>query len=321
LGENREVFQKTVQAVVATYCQDGVLNHIDGKSLPSRDRIVRIFDALRQLLFPGFVGTQGVTRQNENFHVGGLLDAIEGMLSDEVFKALCCTCERQTGECSEATCREKAVEITAILLGKLPELRVFLAEDVRAAFEGDPAAASTEEVVMSYPFVLAITAHRIAHILYELKVPMIPRIINEHAHCLTGIDIHPGASIGRAFFIDHGTGVVIGETTTIGDNAKIYQGVTLGALSIRKDPTGRAIRGEKRHPTIGNNVTIYAGATILGGNTVIGEGAVIGGNVWLTTSVEPEMSVTLGTMDLTVRPRRSGPRSTEPKSGAAEGLR
>jgi serine O-acetyltransferase len=177
------------------------------------------------------------------------------------------------------------------LFNKLAELRALLNEDVLAAFAGDPAAKSVEEIIFSYPAIQAITTHRIAHELYREEVPMIPRILSEHAHGKTGIDIHPGAQIGRSFFIDHGTGVVVGETCVIGNNVKLYQGVTLGALSLPRDSDGTLIRHRKRHPTIEDNVTIYSGATILGGETVIGEGSVIGGNVWLVESVPPHSKV------------------------------
>jgi serine O-acetyltransferase len=186
----------------------------------------------------------------------------------------------------------------------MPEVRAMLADDVQAHYDGDPAAESTAEIVLAYPGLLAITIHRYAHELYAQNVPKMPRIMSEHAHRLTGIDIHPGARIGRHFCIDHGTGVVIGETTEIGDNCKIYQGVTLGALSFPKDERGRIIRGHKRHPTVGNNVTMYANATILGGETVLGDGAVIGGGVFITRSVAPGHQVSLAPPVLRVRPPR-----------------
>ena len=188
---------------------------------------------------------------------------------------------------------EKGIDVTLYLIESIPELRKILTLDVKAAYEGDPAAKSYNEIIFSYPGLFAITVHRIAHILYEKDIPLIPRIMSEYAHSLTGIDIHPGAKIGKSFFIDHGTGVVIGETCIIGDNVKIYQGVTLGGKSFPKDQNGNIIRGQKRHPTIEDNVTIYAGATILGGETVIGKNSIIGGNVWITESIPPNSKVTL----------------------------
>jgi len=190
------------------------------------------------------------------------------------------------------------------LLEGLPAIRRLLKEDVRAAFEGDPAAKSFDEVIVSYPFIKAITVQRIAHLLYQQDVPLVPRIMCEWAHKETGIDIHPGARIGRGFFIDHGTGVVIGETTDIGDNVKLYQGVTLGALSFPRDEKGNIIKGAKRHPTLCDDVTVYANATILGGKTVIGKGAVIGGNSWITSSVRPGSVVTIAEPKLTIRVRK-----------------
>jgi serine O-acetyltransferase len=198
-------------------------------------------------------------------------------------------------------CDEESVKIVASLFDRVPAVRAMLASDVQAAFEGDPAAHNTDETIFCYPGLFAIMVQRLAHELYKLQTPLLPRIMTEYAHSLTGIDIHPGAKLGRSFFIDHGTGVVIGETTEIGDNVKIYQGVTLGALA---PAFGQALRGHKRHPTIQNNVTIYSGATILGGDTVIGEGSVIGGNVFITSSVPPLNQVSAEPPKLKYRDRR-----------------
>ena len=197
------------------------------------------------------------------------------------------------GKCEDCNCADMARKAVFHLMEELPEIRKKLKKDVQAAFDGDPAAGSFDEIILSYPCINAISIYRIAHELFVMDVPLIPRIMTERAHARTGIDIHPGATIGERFFIDHGTGVVIGETTTIGENVKIYQGVTLGALSFPKDEKGEIIRGIKRHPAIENNVTIYAEATILGGETIIGEGAVIGGNVWITGSVPAGSKVTM----------------------------
>jgi len=195
------------------------------------------------------------------------------------------------------------------LLEKLPEIRSMLSSDIEAAYSGDPAAVSTEEVILSYPCVLAITTYRIAHELYLSGVPLIPRIMSEHIHSQTGIDIHPGAKIGKSFFIDHGTGVVIGETAEIGDNVKLYQGVTLGALSFPKDEKGNIIKGRKRHPTIGNNVVIYSGATLLGAETVIGDNVIIGGNVWITSSVPSGTRITIAAPELKYKMENHTPKA------------
>jgi serine O-acetyltransferase len=205
---------------------------------------------------------------------------------------------RKIKECPHDVCRGRAQLVVEELLAKIPELRSIVSGDVVAAFDGDPAAVSTEEVILSYPCTLAITTYRIAHELYLRGVPLIPRIMSEHVHSQTGIDIHPGAKIGKNFFIDHGTGVVIGETAEIGDNVKLYQGVTLGALSFAKDEQGALIRGNKRHPTVGNNVVIYSGATLLGPDAVIGDNVVIGGNVWITSRVASDTKITIAPPEL-----------------------
>jgi serine O-acetyltransferase len=207
-------------------------------------------------------------------------------------------------ECPEDVCQKRAQVVVKELLEKIPEIRSLLSGDIEAAYNGDPAAVSAEEVILSYPCVLAITTYRIAHELYLRGVPLIPRIMSEHVHSQTGIDIHPGAKIGRNFFIDHGTGVVIGETAEIGDNVKIYQGVTLGALSFPKDEKGRLIRGRKRHPTVGNSVVIYSGATLLGADAVVGDGVVIGGNVWITSRVASGTKITIAPPELKYKKKK-----------------
>jgi serine O-acetyltransferase len=238
---------------------------------------VRILDNLVAVLFPGLHGVQHVAREDVERHVGVLLDEIAAELQEQIVLA----CELEGAESGGA---EGAVEG---LLSRLPELRRLMVLDARAAMDGDPAARSYAEILLSYPGLEAITIQRVAHELWRLEVPLLPRIMTEHAHSKTGIDIHPGARIGESFFIDHGTGVVIGETAILGRNVKIYQGVTLGALSFATDARGRLVRGVKRHPTLEDDVVVYAGATILGGDTVIGKGAVIGGNTWVIESVPP----------------------------------
>ena len=281
-------FGKLAERIVETYQDDKGINFIDVSNLPVRDRIIEILESVMEVLFPGYTGSRRVTKANIRFIVGDILCHIEEELTIQVEKALRHQCRKTN--CSSKNCLLNAKDITRNFLMLLPEIRETLKTDVEAAYDGDPAAGSFEEIVISYPGLLAIAVQRIAHELYKQNVPLIPRIMGEYAHKMTGIDIHPGAKIGRYFFIDHGTGVVIGETAIIGERVKIYQGVTLGALSFAKDERGRVIKGGKRHPTIGDNVTIYAEATILG-NVVIGRDAVIAGNVWVKESVEPGETV------------------------------
>jgi serine O-acetyltransferase len=247
---------------------------------------------IRSALFPGVYEKYPIDETRINILIGNRMRVAAVELSnliEKVLKDICQKEDKEQGRCTE--CRDKADSITIKLMERLPEIRGKLHKDIQAAYTGDPAALNSEEILLSYPSVEAISIYRIAHVLYEFGVPIIPRIMTEYAHQKTGIDIHPGAKIGEYFFIDHGTGVVIGETCTIGDNVKLYQGVTLGAKSFALDEQGNPIKGIKRHPDIENNVIIYAGATILGGDTVIGHDSVIGGNVWLTHSVPPYSTV------------------------------
>jgi serine O-acetyltransferase len=273
--------------------------------LPDRMQIVGIIDRLRQLVFPGFFGLQGITSENLPYRIGELVLELTGTLYDQI---RCCLRYRkgkppdESGDATCAWCDEEAARIVAVFFDLVPGVRDMLASDVHAAFESDPAAATHDETIFSYPGLYAIMVQRLAHELFKLDVPLLPRIMTEHAHSLTGIDMHPGAKLGRSFFIDHGTGVVIGETTVIGENVKVYQGVTLGALA---PAYGQALRGHKRHPTIEDGVVIYAGATILGGDTVIGRGSVIGGNVFITASVPAQNQVVAEPPKLKYRDRRS----------------
>ena len=259
----------------------------DERDLISRSEVVDLLEDLVSILFPGCHRRQGATCSNQD---AALRRAADGLRQQcrKSFEHQCSIdpCPENCDDCGDLA--DRAV---VGLLKSLPEIMRLLQEDITAAYEGDPAAKSTLEVVMSYPGIYAVTVHRIAHCLYQLKVPLIPRVMAEHAHSKTGIDIHPGASIGPGFFIDHGTGVVIGETCRIGRRVKIYQGVTLGALSFEKDENGNIIKGIQRHPQVEDYVVIYAGATILGGRTVIGAHTEIGGNVWLTHSVPPRSKV------------------------------
>lgn len=281
---------EVIDKLLDTYKDKIGINHIEGLNLPARGTIIKILEELFEVIFPGYIEQKTVTQANIKYYVGNIINNVFIDLVDLIEKALRYQCTIRN--CDACNCRTMAENNAMHLLESLPTIRQLLKVDIQAAYDGDPAAKTYDEIILSYPCITAITTHRIAHELYAKDVPLIPRIMSEWAHSLTGIDIHPGANIGKNFFIDHGTGVVIGETTDIGDNVKIYQGVTLGALSFPKDERGKIIKGLKRHPTIEDNVTIYAGATILGGNTVIGEGAVIGGNVWITESVPKGGKVT-----------------------------
>jgi len=295
-----------VQSLVDNVLAEPKMKHLDRVFLPSRDAIIKSIDLLRQLVFPGYFGKLGITTENLAYRLGELTIELTDILYDQV---RCCLryCEGIAGENGDdktercAKCDTHAVEIVGTFFDRIPAVREILATDVQAAFDGDPAAQSTDETIFCYPGLFAIFVQRFAHEFYKLNVPLLPRIMTEHAHSRTGIDIHPGAQLGDSFFIDHGTGVVIGETTQIGRNVKLYQGVTLGALA---PAFGQLLRGQKRHPTIEDDVTIYAGATILGGNTTIGQGAVIGGNVFITSSVPPLNQVSAEPPKLKYRDRR-----------------
>ncbi len=257
-----------------------------GHPLPSVDELAEMVELLRSVIFPGYHGNRDITEESIGFHIGAALHRAALIMVDEINRGLCFDCQLEADKRLPERCLARAKKITTDFLEALPELRRMLALDAVAAYEGDPAATSPSEAIFSYPGVHAITSHRIAHELYRQGVPLIPRIIAEHAHSTTGIDIHPGAEIGERFFIDHGTGVVIGETSIIGNRVRIYQGVTLGAKSFPLDEEGRPIKGVARHPIVEDDVTIYSGATILGRIT-IGRRAVIGGNLWVTHDVPP----------------------------------
>lgn len=293
-----------VNKIVASYSEDERTQHIDRVYLPSRTEIIQLSQDLLELLYPGFIGRQHLTQHNVAFHVGDLISRIAEGAHHQIHMCLCYMEEADRPAKADITsCQEKAKVLTLEFLEGIPAIRAMLAGDVEAAFDGDPAALNRDEVILAYPGLLAISVQRLAHSLYQLGVPLMPRIMSEWAHAQTGIDIHPGAKIGRNFFIDHGTGVVIGETTDIGSAVKIYQGVTLGAMSFPKDERGRVIREHKRHPTVGDNVTIYANAIILGGDTVIGENSVIGGSVFVTSTVPANSIVTFTPPELRLRIR------------------
>lgn len=288
-----------VRAIVDTYRDESGINFIDTTNLPLRDRILEVLNLLMEVIFPGYTGARDVTSSNISFVVGDVLCQIQSQLAEQIERALLHQCRLKRSDCTG--CRTMAHDATEHLLAQLPKIRRLLKTDIQAAFDSDPAASSFEEIVLSYPGLRAITTHRIAHELYLKNIPLIPRIMSEQAHHETGIDIHPGAKIGENFFIDHGTGVVIGETTIIGNNVKIYQGVTLGALAPAK---GQSLRGVKRHPTIEDDVTIYAAATILG-NITIGKGTIISGNVWIKESVPAGVTVSMARPELVYIQKKS----------------
>ncbi len=282
-------------AVVEALCQPravafGQAQDVERRMhLPSRDQVIDTVKSLHAVLFPGYFSHWDLSQDSVRFYVGATLDRIAHVLYEQVRRALCFS--RPDGRPAADGCRDRALEITQAFVGRLPVVQRMLDADVLAGYEGDPAATGPEEIIFSYPGLRAIIDYRLAHELHVLGTPLIPRIITEYAHSLTGVDIHPGATIGERFFIDHGTGVVIGETAVIGRNVRLYQGVTLGAKSFPLDQQGNPIKGIPRHPVVEDDVVIYSGATILGRIT-IGRGSFVGGNVWLTRSVPPGSMVT-----------------------------
>jgi serine O-acetyltransferase len=294
--------RRLVDKIVASYDESSGINFIDAENMPVGDKILQALDLLIEILFPGYTGKRIVTHQNLNFIIGDLVCQVRSTLLEQVELAFRYKCKMK--KCTDCDCPKLAENTVDTFLDELVSIREMLKSDVSAAFDGDPSAKSFEEVVVSYPYIMAIAVHRIAHELYLKEVPLVPRIMSESAHARTGIDINPGAKIGKRFFIDHGTGVVIGETAVIGDNVKLYQGVTLGALSFPKDERGRVIRGGKRHPTIEDNVTIYAEATILG-DVTIGKDAVIGGNVWLKNSVDASVTISIDDSEMAYKQRKN----------------
>ena len=292
--------------IVESYTKVGTINHLGHCPLPRLEVIVSVLEDLKDIIYPGYRRREGLHIGNVIYHVGDLIDGLHDKLTSQIARALQHEdrVSQQIDNCgkNEQVDYEAKGQTLAIgFLEQLPKLREQLASDVQAAFDGDPACQNRDEVIFCYPGLDAITTHRLAHELYQQGVPFIPRMMSEWSHKETGIDIHPGAQIGHHFFIDHGTGVVIGETCRIGNHVKIYQGVTLGALSFKTDENGNLVRGMKRHPTIEDGVVIYASATILGGKTTIGHDSVIGSSVWLTRSVDPHATVTMESPKLRIR--------------------
>jgi len=301
----REMLPQITDQLLETYTECSRLNHLAREPLPSREGVAEIIADLFEVLYPGYGRRQNLHLGNVGYYIGSLIDALHDKLTDQIARALRHElCDESPHLNCEQMAQPKAVEF----LQRLPAVRKVLEQDVEAAYRGDPAARSYHEIIFCYPGFEAITVYRLAHELHQLGVPFIPRMMTEWAHSRTGIDIHPGARIGPAFFIDHGTGVVIGETTEIGRNVKLYQGVTLGALSFTKGEDGSLVRGSyKRHPTLCDDVIVYANATILGGQTVIGARSIIGSNVWLTESVPPDTTVVLEKPKLRLQGARTDP--------------
>jgi serine O-acetyltransferase len=314
LSNRDEDIPKIVDEIVATYDALPSTNHLSHRALPSHTDIREVLEGLKEVLYPGYFGRRNLNRANIRFHIGDRIWQLYRQLGEQIYLSVLHDCRLSETECGH--CETLAEDLTMEFLHRIPAMRAVLADDVQAAFDGDPAARSLDEIIFSYPGLDAITVHRIAHELWNLNVPLVARIMSETAHSNTGIDIHPGAHIGASFFIDHGTGVVIGETSQIGNHVKLYQGVTLGALSFQKDAAGRLVRGTKRHPTIEDDVTIYSGATILGGETVVGRGSTVGGNVWLTHSVPPHTVVMMEDPALVVADKKSH-KVVARKAGAA----
>ena len=283
-----------IDGILDSYDRYGLINRNHTEDFPNRQNVVSILSDIQAVIFPGFRAAEDIDSVNIRYVIGQKVNNIIANLTREIQKAMIYTraqtcSQEEIGNISESHCFKLSEKTAVALIEEIPEIRRKIQLDVVATFNGDPAAKSNEEVVLSYPGLEAILVYRIAHFLYKAGVPIIPRIMSEHVHGKTGIDIHPGATIGESFFIDHGTGVVIGETCIIGNNVKVYQGVTLGALSVKKN-----LQNKKRHPTIEDNVTIYANATILGGETIIGRDSTIGGNTWVTESVPAGSVITQG---------------------------
>jgi serine O-acetyltransferase len=300
----KENLPNLTDQIVETYTSVGTVNHLGHCPLPKYNEVISAVEDLKDILYPGYRRREGLHIGNVTYYVGDLVDGLHDKLTTQIARALQHEARVELGidpcqDQEDYQARGQSIAIT--FLQRIPELRRLLATDVRAAFDGDPACKNLDEVILCYPGLEAVTVYRLAHELHALGVPFIPRMMTEWVHRQTGIDIHPGAQIGPHFFIDHGTGVVVGETCQIGAYVKLYQGVTLGALSFPTDADGKVIRNMKRHPTIGDRVVIYANATVLGGKTVIGHDSVIGSSVWLTRSVAPYTTVTIEKPGLRIR--------------------
>lgn len=287
-SEARKELSTSIATIIATMEDDRCFAHIGDEPIHFSTSVKEMIDKFREILFPGYFSKEKIDGANLVYNLGQGISQLYEILSEQIIHVLRHDCLRYGQTCSE--CERHGNEVALKVIQRIPDLRISLAEDVKGAYDGDPAAKSHDEVIFSYPGLYAITVYRIANILFKQGVPQLPRIMTEHAHSLTGIDIHPGATIGKRFVIDHGTGVVVGETSVIGNNVRIYQNVTIGALSLPPN-AGEKLRGAKRHPTIEDDVIIYSGATILGGETIIGARSVVGGNAWLTRSIPADTKV------------------------------
>ena len=295
-------FEKEIESLVdnilADYKSDRDIDKLELYRQPDKDVIINIIEKLRRIVFPGYFKDKTYRMYNAKHNLSMLIEDVMLHLTDQLSLVY-----QGAGE-AEADAQKHAQEVALEFFRQIPQVRAMVQTDLEAAYEGDPAATGMAEIIFAYPGLFAITVDRLAHVLYCLNVPMLPRIMTEHAHSITGIDLHPGATVGKYFFIDHGTGIVVGETTVIGNNVKIYQGVTLGALSTRG---GQSLRGKRRHPTIEDNVTIYAGASVLGGETVIGRDSVIGSNAFVTKSVAPCTTISIKNQELQMKTRADCP--------------
>ncbi len=298
--------------LMASYEKPLPINHLRSSELPSRDQTIQLLKRMKDVLFPDH-RLGGTLRQRDfESEIGALLAGIESSLERQIYLSRSYASAEET---KAADFSAQAKSDTRVVMEKFPELREILSDDIQAAYDGDPAASGYDEIIYCYPGFEAVSTYRIAHELHLLGVPLLPRIMSEYAHSLTGCDIHPGATIGRSFFIDHATGVVIGATAVIGNRVKLYQGVTLGALSFHHDDSGKVIRSTKRHPTLEDDVVIYAGATVLGGATVIGQGSVIGGSCWITHSMPPHTKVILSEPQMRVQNGRGTPSAPQEYNG------
>jgi len=288
-NENRKLVHETIESLSKAESYEMVYMPKHGRTMPSVDVLAELVNKLREVIFPGYFGIASLRPETYEYHIGVIVDSAYRMLSDQIRKGQCFSCTQgRSKSCEE--CESKAPGLAATFISKLPEIRRLLSTDVQALFKGDPAAKNAGEIIFSYPAIRALTNHRIAHELHGLNIPIIPRIISEMAHSETGIDIHPAAKIGEGFAIDHGTGVVIGETCIIGNNVKLYQGVTLGAKSFPQDDEGNLVKGIQRHPIVEDDVVIYSNASVLGRIT-IGKGSIIGGNIWVTKDLPPNSRI------------------------------
>lgn len=290
----QEQIESVVDSILSDYSGDRDIDRLELFRTPDKDIVIDIIEKLRRIVFPGYFKDKNYRIYNAKHNLSMLIEDVMFNLNRQIALVF------QSGGESEEAAQSHAQQVCIDFFRQIPQVRAMVQTDLQAAYDGDPAATGMAEIIFAYPGLFAIAVYRLAHVLYTLGVPMLPRIMTEHAHSVTGIDIHPGATIGKYFFIDHGTGIVVGETTVIGDNVKLYQGVTLGALSTRG---GQSLRGKRRHPTIEDNVTIYAGASVLGGDTVIGRDSVIGSNAFITKSVAPCTTVSIKSQELQMKTR------------------